>query len=605
MFNKKNTANKDLAHHLKKFFGFDRFRKYQKEIIENVLQGKDTLVLMPTGGGKSLCFQLPAMLMPGITLVISPLLSLMEDQVSSLQQNGIPAASINSNNSETENERIRRASIMGEIKLLYISPEKAISEIDYLLQEVKVSCIAIDEAHCISQWGHDFRPEYTKLHQLHSNFPNTPIIALTATADNITRQDIVNQLKLKQPKVFISSFDRPNLSLKVVRESDTKEKDKKLLTFIRERAESSGIVYCLSRKKTEQVAKLLERAGFIAEAYHAGLPPRERQAIQQRFIIDETPIICATIAFGMGIDKSNVRWVIHYNLPKSIENYYQEIGRAGRDGLKSDTILFYSIQDVILLNKFATNSNNNELNFEKLNRMQEYAEAEICRRRILLNYFGEHSFVNCGNCDTCLNPPQKIEGSIFVQMALSAIARTEETIDIKDLIDILTGNLTNSLKNKQYHELKTFGVGRNVPARDWQDYLIQMIQLGFIEVKYNEKNRLRITPLGLDVLFGRKKTNLIALSPQSKATHTPQGVERSIPDPIDHKLAKELITLRKTLGTKENVPPYLIVSDKVLRNIALAQPITEEAFGLIDGISDVKKKKYAKVFINFIKNRKK
>ncbi len=307
----------------------------------------------------------------------------------------------------------------------------------------------------------------------------------------------------------------------------------------------------------------------------------------------------------MGIDKSNVRWVIHYNLPKSIENYYQEIGRAGRDGLKSDTILFYSIQDVILLNKFATNSNNNELNFEKLNRMQEYAEAEICRRRILLNYFGEHSFVNCGNCDTCLNPPQKIEGSIFVQMALSAIARTEETIDIKDLIDILTGNLTNSLKNKQYHELKTFGVGRNVPARDWQDYLIQMIQLGFIEVKYNEKNRLRITPLGLDVLFGRKKTNLIALSPQSKATHTPQGVERSIPDPIDHKLAKELITLRKTLGTKENVPPYLIVSDKVLRNIALAQPITEEAFGLIDGISDVKKKKYAKVFINFIKNRKK
>lgn len=605
MFNKKNTANKDLAHHLKKYFGFDRFRKYQKEIIENVLQGKDTLVLMPTGGGKSLCFQLPAMLMPGITLVISPLLSLMEDQVSSLQQNGIPAASINSNNSETENERIRRASIMGEIKLLYISPEKAISEIDYLLQEVKVSCIAIDEAHCISQWGHDFRPEYTKLHQLHSNFPNTPIIALTATADNITRQDIVNQLKLKQPKVFISSFDRPNLSLKVVRESDTKEKDKKLLTFIRERAESSGIVYCLSRKKTEQVAKLLERAGFIAEAYHAGLPPRERQAIQQRFIIDETPIICATIAFGMGIDKSNVRWVIHYNLPKSIENYYQEIGRAGRDGLKSDTILFYSIQDVILLNKFATNSNNNELNFEKLNRMQEYAEAEICRRRILLNYFGEHSFVNCGNCDTCLNPPQKIEGSIFVQMALSAIARTEETIDIKDLIDILTGNLTNSLKNKQYHELKTFGVGRNVPARDWQDYLIQMIQLGFIEVKYNEKNRLRITPLGLDVLFGRKKTNLIALSPQSKATHTPQGVERSIPDPIDHKLAKELITLRKTLGTKENVPPYLIVSDKVLRNIALAQPITEEAFGLIDGISDVKKKKYAKVFINFIKNRKK
>lgn len=605
MFNKKNTANKDLAHHLKKYFGFDRFRKYQKEIIENVLQGKDTLVLMPTGGGKSLCFQLPAMLMPGITLVISPLLSLMEDQVSSLQQNGIPAASINSNNSETENERIRRASIMGEIKLLYISPEKAISEIDYLLQEVKVSCIAIDEAHCISQWGHDFRPEYTKLHQLHSNFPNTPIIALTATADNITRQDIVNQLKLKQPKVFISSFDRPNLSLKVVRESDTKEKDKKLLTFIRERAESSGIVYCLSRKKTEQVAKLLERAGFIAEAYHAGLPPRERQAIQQRFIIDETPIICATIAFGMGIDKSNVRWVIHYNLPKSIENYYQEIGRAGRDGLKSDTILFYSIQDVILLNKFATNSNNNELNFEKLNRMQEYAEAEICRRSILLNYFGEHSFVNCGNCDTCLNPPQKIEGSIFVQMALSAIARTEETIDIKDLIDILTGNLTNSLKNKQYHELKTFGVGRNVPARDWQDYLIQMIQLGFIEVKYNEKNRLRITPLGLDVLFGRKKTNLIALSPQSKATHTPQGVERSIPDPIDHKLAKELITLRKTLGTKENVPPYLIVSDKVLRNIALAQPITEEAFGLIDGISDVKKKKYAKVFINFIKNRKK
>ncbi|MDR1203582.1 MAG: RecQ family ATP-dependent DNA helicase, partial [Tannerellaceae bacterium] len=403
---------KELLLLLKKFFGFDSFRPLQAEIVQRVILKKDSLVLMPTGGGKSVCFQLPAIYMPGTAIVISPLIALMKDQVEGLVANGIPAAALNSTMPEEEKQRIKQHAIQGKIKLLYISPEGLIGESDRLLPYMEISLIAIDEAHCISQWGHDFRPEYTQLSVLKERFPDIPVVALTATADKITRSDIVEQLKLHDPQIFISSFDRPNLSLTVYRGFAKKEKIAAIVRFIRLHKGQSGIIYCMKRADTEAVAEALSNYQIKATAYHAGLSSAKREEAQNDFINDRTEVVCATVAFGMGIDKSNVRWVIHYNMPGSIENYYQEIGRAGRDGLNSDTLLFYSLGDLVLLRRFAEESGQNKINLEKLNRMQRYCEADICRRRILLNYFGEEAGHDCGNCDVCKNPPQRFDGSI-------------------------------------------------------------------------------------------------------------------------------------------------------------------------------------------------
>ena len=596
---------------LKTYFGYDSFRPLQEEIIRHILDGNDALVLMPTGGGKSICYQLPALLREGTAVVVSPLISLMKDQVEALCANGISAGALNSSNDETENAALRRACMEGRLKLLYISPEKLLAEANYLLRDMHISLFAIDEAHCISQWGHDFRPEYAQMGILHQQFPHVPIIALTATADKITREDIIRQLHLNHPRTFISSFDRPNLSLTVKRGYQQKEKSKTILDFIARHPGESGIIYCMSRSKTESVAQMLQKQGIRTAVYHAGLSPSLRDEAQDDFINDRVQVVCATIAFGMGIDKSNVRWVIHYNLPKSIESFYQEIGRAGRDGLPSDTLLFYSLADLILLTKFATESGQQNINLEKLQRMQQYAESDICRRRILLSYFGEIADHDCGNCDVCKNPPERFDGTVIVQKALSAIVRTDQQIGTGVLVDILRGNMSPEVVGKGYQQLKTFAAGRDVPARDWHDYLLQMLQLGYFEIAYNENNHLKITSAGSDVLFGRATARLVVIRREEtnetkrgrkrKATVPAQELPLGLPNTENEALFEALRKLRKRLADEEALPAYIVLSDKVLHLLSTSCPTNLEEFGNISGIGEHKKKKYGKEFINLIR----
>ena len=596
---------------LKTYFGYASFRPLQEEIIRHILDGNDALVLMPTGGGKSICYQLPALLREGTAIVVSPLISLMKDQVEALCANGISAGALNSSNDETENAALRRACMEGRLKLLYISPEKLLAEANYLLRDMHISLFAIDEAHCISQWGHDFRPEYAQMGILHQQFPHVPIIALTATADKITREDIIRQLHLNHPRTFISSFDRPNLSLTVKRGYQQKEKSKTILDFIARHPGESGIIYCMSRSKTESVAQMLQKQGIRTAVYHAGLSPSLRDEAQDDFINDRVQVVCATIAFGMGIDKSNVRWVIHYNLPKSIESFYQEIGRAGRDGLPSDTLLFYSLADLILLTKFATESGQQNINLEKLQRMQQYAESDICRRRILLSYFGEIADHDCGNCDVCKNPPERFDGTVIVQKALSAIVRTDQQIGTGVLVDILRGNMSPEVVGKGYQQLKTFAAGRDVPARDWHDYLLQMLQLGYFEIAYNENNHLKITSAGSDVLFGRATARLVVIRREEtnetkrgrkrKATVPAQELPLGLPNTENEALFEALRKLRKRLADEEALPAYIVLSDKVLHLLSTSRPTNLEEFGNISGIGEHKKKKYGKEFINLIR----
>ena len=600
-----------MLHTLKTYFGYDSFRPLQQDIIQHILQKKDTVVLMPTGGGKSICYQLPALMMEGTAIVVSPLISLMKDQVESLQANGISARAMNSNNNKTENATLRRECLQGKIKLLYISPERLLSELNFLLKDIRISLFAIDEAHCISQWGHDFRPEYTQLKAIREQFPRVPIVALTATADKITRQDIVHQLAMKEEKIFISSFDRPNLSLDVRRGYQQKDKIKTILDFIAKRPNECGIIYCLSRDKTEKVADMLAQNGVNATVYHAGLSASARDKAQSDFINDRVQVVCATIAFGMGINKSNVRWVIHYNMPKSIESFYQEIGRAGRDGVKSDTLLFYSLGDLVMLSKFAMDSGQQQINLEKLNRMQQYAESDICRRRILLNYFGETMDRDCGNCDVCRNPPERFDGTIIVQKALSAIMRADQQIGTRMLIAILRGNFSEELIEKGYDKMKTFGAGRDIPARDWQDFLLQMVNMGYFEIAYNENNHLKITEAGKKVLFGHEKAMLVVIKREEKtikkkkkeATPTllAKGTFHISEEGKDQELFEELRLLRKRLADQQAIPAYIVLSDKTLHLLVAQRPTTIEEFGMVNGIGDFKKDRYGKEFVEVIK----
>ena len=598
---------------LKTYYGYDSFRPMQEEIVSHVMAGRDALVLMPTGGGKSICFQVPALMMEGTAVVVSPLISLMTDQVEALRANGIPAEALNSSQNEATNRTIRERCQRGELKLLYISPERLMLEIPWLKQCVRVSLFAIDEAHCISQWGHDFRPEYTQLGLLHDEFPQTPVMALTATADKITKQDIIDQLKLRDYEVFLSSFDRPNLSLDVKRGYSAPDKLRTMLAMIARHRGENGIVYCLSRKTTEAVAEKLRQHGILAGVYHAGLSADERNRVQKDFINDRIQVMVATIAFGMGIDKSNVRFVVHYNLPKSIESFYQEIGRAGRDGMPSETLLFYNVQDIMMLRRFADDSGQQEINAEKLKRIQEYAEAQVCRRRILLNYFGETSDRSCGNCDVCLSPPQHFDGTIIVQKALSAIKRTQEQIGFTMTIDILRGNLSAEIAERGYNKLKTFGCGRDIPARDWHDYLLQMLQRGFIEIAYNEDRHLKVTALGSDVLFGKRQATLAAIVREDlrvKRTREPKGRKAAakaatlfpaVPPAEDPALFEQLRQLRKTIADENHWPAYVVLSDKTLHALAAEKPTTLAQFGNVFGIGAHKCEAFGPRFIELIR----
>jgi len=589
----KETREK-LIPTLKTFFGFDSFREQQQEIIESVLLKKDNVVIMPTGGGKSICFQLPALLFEGVTLVISPLIALMKDQVDGLNANGISADFYNSSQENFEQEEVFEKIFKKELKLLYVAPE-SLSLLQHILTEEHVSCIAIDEAHCISSWGHDFRPSYQQLGFLKSQLPNTPIIALTATADKATRKDITQQLNIPEAKQFVASFDRKNIELEVRPGND---RFSQILKFIKSKPTEAGIIYCLSRKSTEQLASKLKQNGIKAASYHAGLNFEERTKTQEDFIYDRLTVICATIAFGMGIDKSNVRWIIHYNMPKNIEGYYQEIGRCGRDGLKANALLFHSYSDVIQLRKFATGASNEEVQIAKLERMKQFSEATTCRRKILLSYFGELLAENCGNCDVCKNPPQFFDGTIIAQKALSVIARLKESEAIGTVIDVLRGAQNATIIDKQYHTLKSHGIGKDISWRDWQQYIIQLINQGYCEIAFHKNNALRLTSFSKKVLFENEVVNLTRpityeeqVQIQKKATiKTTKKLQK---DSLFERLRK----LRQEIALAENIPAYLVFSDASLKEMERARPMCESDFLDISGVGQRKLEVYGEDFI--------
>lgn len=579
---------------LNKKFGFPAFRQNQKEIISRVLSKKDTFVLMPTGGGKSLCYQIPALIFEGITIVISPLIALMKDQVDALRVNGIAAAFLNSTQNSSEQSAIIRQLENKELKLLYLAPERLLSNdgkfIEYL-KRIQISLIAIDEAHCISQWGHDFRPEYLMLARLKQELPEVPVIALTATADKLTQKDILTKLALKQPQTFLSSFNRANIQYFV----DPKRNSyQRLLYFLHDHKDDSGIIYTLSRQSTEDLAARLSEEGYAAKPYHAGLDRQVREKHQDLFLKDDIRIIVATIAFGMGIDKSNVRYVVHMDLPKNIESYYQETGRAGRDGLPSHALLFYSYADVLKLKKFAEVENNaaqTRIMLKKLDQMAEFCQVRYCRRKYLLNYFDEKAPDNCGSCDVCLTDYEKIDGTVLAQKALSAVARLNERFGANYVIDFLRGSRSEKIK-PEHKALKTYGVGADISKEDWMQYIKDLLEQNYLQKSEGEYPVLQLTDKSNNVLTGREQVLLVKLNERAENI-------AEIP-PYEAGLFLDLKDLRNRFAMKENVPPYVIFSDATLIELATYLPQSKLEMNQISGFGEIKLEKYGNEFLKII-----
>lgn len=590
---------------LKKYFGYDDFRPLQLGIIEATYAGKDGIVLMPTGGGKSMCFQIPAVTMTGTVVVVSPLISLMKDQVDGLNAAGIRAAFLNSSQSGGDSLEVENAYENGELHLLYVSPEKLLSAGFFtFLKRRKICLFAIDEAHCISAWGHDFRPEYTKLKSLKEVFPDVPVMALTATADRLTRRDMAEQLGIANAEQYISSFNRPNLSLSV---RPGQKRREQIVRFIRERPNQAGIVYCLSRKATENLAGKLRESGYRAENYHAGMSSEQRARVQSDFINDKTLIVCATVAFGMGIDKSNVRWVIHYSMPKNLENYYQEIGRAGRDGAPADTLLFYSYNDYVTLkDMIGGNHGNSDLQLAKLDRMKEYADSLACRRRILLNYFSEDHSEDCGNCDICANPPDRFDGTVLAQKALSAVARLRESVGVGMTIDVLRGSARAEIRSRGYDQIRTYGAGRDVSVFDWNQYFNQLISLGYLYVAHEDYNKVKLTPAARRVLFEKEPVELVRMSTVKERR---KGAEKKTKQRVTAGrdtggLFEKLRSLRREMAQEFGVPPYLVFNDKTLHEMVERRPTTDAEMARVNGVGERKLQRFGDRFMEVIRAEK-
>ena len=569
---------------LKKTFGFDSFRPTQKKAIASVLSGKDTFVLMPTGGGKSLCYQIPALVFEGTTIVVSPLIALMKDQVDSLVANGVNARYLNSSMELAEQQEVLDAFKSGLLDLVYVSAERLLSpEFLRVLKQYPPSLFAIDEAHCISSWGHDFRPDYTKLSQLKTTFPTVPIIALTATADTVTRSDILSQLELRSPSEFTDSFDRPNISLSVL---PAQKRMQKITSFLSDKEGQSGILYCLTRKQTEKIAKKLQQLGLSAVSYHAGLSSAERSRIQKSFVRDRTPIICATIAFGMGIDKSNVRWVIHYNMPKNIEGYYQELGRAGRDSAPAEALLFYTYADVEMIRKFFIDTTQGALQLGKLERMKEYSEGVICRRKMLLRYFDEEYDDDCGNCDVCENPYPTLDGTKVVHQTLKVVSTLQKKghVSTKELIIVM---LTKSDK---------------VGYASWQFYIAQMKNLGYIQVDFSNDLALTITKKGRECLHQNEKVALVTLDAfieRQEQLGKSKGIspKKDTKEYYKNELFEKLRELRAELAASQGIAAYMVFSDATLLEMAHEKPSTKKEMLNVSGVGEVKWERYGEQFI--------
>lgn len=594
------------THHiLKQFFGYETFRPLQENIIDAVIEGKDSLVLMPTGGGKSLCYQVPALYFEGLTIVISPLIALMKDQVEALRGNGVKASFINSSLSQSEQDAVLWAAKLGELKLLYVAPEKLFAgNMLEFLKGIKLSLIAVDESHCISSWGHDFRPEYRQLSVLKDTFPEVPVIALTATADKVTRKDICRQLGIPEENTFISGFDRPNISLEVL---PGRNRLKQIMDFLKTVPEQSGIIYCLSRNGTESLTASLIQNGYKADFYHAGLDSQRRSKVQEAFIKDDLQIIVATIAFGMGIDKSNVRWIIHYNLPGNVESFYQEIGRAGRDGTKARTALFYTYADIMtrksMIEKSNLDDNQKELMNAKLDRMQQYAEANICRRRILLSYFNEEVGQDCGNCDVCLHPRERFDATILAQKALSGVARTGEKVAMGMLIDILRGSRNQNLLRLGYDKLTTFGIGKDLKYEEWADYLSQILNYGALDIAYDEGHVFKLNEVSWQLLKGKRKIELshyITFEERKKAEEVFADPKKTKKEFIKNELFDKLKLLRKQIADSLGIPPYIVFNDATLLEMAHERPITKARLLNVSGVGEEKFRRYGDTFITEI-----